>query len=148
MNILAFRRQPEPKSWQAAEMQALTGACASFVAKGQAAGWEMGETERGDPQLYLLGEPPAEECLLCVSRLGRTYVLEDGEGRILFEHDSVMLLAEQMRTALRRRRGMIVAKIAIAWYAAREAFEEKLEPLLAEPAELLSHVAPQLAVFA
>jgi hypothetical protein len=41
-----------------------------------------------------------------------------------------------------------VARVAVAWYAVREAFEEKIEPMLAEPVELLTHVAPQLAAFA
>ena len=148
MNILAFRRHPDTQSWQLAEMQTLTGACAAFVSSGQASGWETGQTEAGDPQLYLLGVPPDQDCVLCVSRLGRLYVLEDGEGRVLFEHDSVTLLAEQMRAALRRRKNAIVARVAAAWYAARETFDEKLEQLLAEPVELLTHVAPQLAALA
>ena len=44
-------------------------------------GWDVGVTEIGDPQFYLLGPPPHEECILCISRLGRVYVLEDGAGQ-------------------------------------------------------------------
>jgi hypothetical protein len=147
MNVVAFRRPPEipPQIWQVSELQVLTGACAASVSRGQASGWEVGATERGDPQLYLIGNPPEHDCVLCISRLGRLYVLEDGEGRVLFEHDSVMLLAEQMRAVLARQKGAIVARLAIAWCFIRETFEEKVEPLMGEPAELLAHVAPQFA---
>lgn len=148
MNILAFRPPQDSHSWHATEMRTLSGVCAAFVSKGEAIGWETGQTEQGDPQLYLLGTAPDHDCVLCVSRLGRLYVLEDGEGRVLFEHDSVMLLAEHMRTALRRRKGAIVARVVLAWCVVREAIEEKIEPFLAEPVELLTHVAPQLAALA
>jgi hypothetical protein len=150
MNIVAFRRHPASRSqsWQPAEMQTITGACAAFVSQGEASGWETGATEQGDPQLYVVGPAPDHDCVLSVSRLSRLYVLEDGEGRVLFEHDSVMLLAEQMRTALRRRKGAIIARVALAWCVVRETIEEKIEPLLAEPVELLAHFAPQLAALA
>ena len=64
---------------------------------------------------------------------------------MLFEHDSPMLFAEQAIAALRRRRGALLAKVAVAWHAFREAFEEKTEALTAEPMEVLTHLAPQLA---
>ena len=54
----------------------------------------MGVTEIGDPQFYLLG-PPHDECILCISRSAAVYVLEDGAGQVLFEHNSLSLLAEQ-----------------------------------------------------
>ncbi|MCX7311451.1 MAG: hypothetical protein NTV56_06925 [Alphaproteobacteria bacterium] len=75
-------------------------------------------------------------------------MIEDGTGRVLYEHDSPMLLAEQAATALRRRRTALVARIAVAWCALREAFEEKTEAMMAEPMELLTHLAPQFAALA
>ena len=51
------------------------GACAVHIPGGQASGWELGETERGDPQLYLLGPAPEHDCILSISRLGRLYIL-------------------------------------------------------------------------
>jgi hypothetical protein len=36
----------------------------------------------------------------------------------------------------------------VAWFALRETFEEKIEPALAEPIEMLSLVAPQFAALA
>ena len=75
-------------------------------------------------------------------------MIEDGAGRVLFENDNPMLLVEQATAALRRRRDAIVARVAVAWAALREAFEEKTEAVMAEPIELLSHMAPQLAALA
>ena len=75
-------------------------------------------------------------------------MIEDGAGRVLFEHDNPMLLVEQATAALRRRKAALVARIAVAWCALREAFEEKTEAMMAEPIELLTHVAPQLAALA
>ena len=99
-------------------------------------------------RFILLGPPPDYDCILCISRLGRIYVIEDGAGRVLFEHDNPMLLVEQATAALRRRKATIVARVAVAWCALREAFEEKTEAMMAEPMELLSHIAPQLAALA
>ena len=129
-------------------MQQFLAVSAGAIAAGEASGWDVGVTERGDPQVYLLGPPPDYECILSISRLGRLYVIEDGDGRVLFEHDNPMLLAEQATAALRRRKASIVARIAVAWCALREAFEEKTEELMAEPIELLTHIAPQLATLA
>jgi hypothetical protein len=144
MNVISFRRDGDVGLWQRFEMQRVAQACAESVTRGEVSGWEIGVTEAGDPQLYLLGPPPERECLVCLTRLGRLYVLEDGEGRILAEHDAIGVLAEQMRGALRRKKTAIVARIAVAWIAVRETFEEKIEPALAEPIEMFSLIAPQV----
>ncbi len=148
MNVVQFPRVVENplQGWQSAELQQVVRACAPAIAVGEASSWEVGTTELGDPQFYLLGPPPDFDCMLCISRLGGRYVLEDGVGKVLYEHDNPMLLAEQATAALRRRKAAIVARIAVAWCALREAVEEKAEALMAEPLELLTHVAPQLAV--
>jgi hypothetical protein len=150
MTVLKFRRPPQTvrSGWQPAELREVIGGCAGSIASGQASGWEVGLTENGDPQVYLLGPPPDYDCILCISRLGRLYVVEDGSGRVLFEHDNPMLIAEQAAAALRRRKAAIVARLALAWCALREAFEEKADALVGEPMELLAHVAPQLAALA
>lgn len=131
------------RDWQSAELQRVTDACADPISRGEVSGWAIGATEAGDPQLYVLGPAPEQECLVCVSRLGRLYVLEDGQGRVLFEHDAIDTLAEQVRGALRSKKAAIVARAMVAWIAIKETFEEKVEPVLAEPAEILSHIAPQ-----
>lgn len=150
MNVVAFpRRDGEvARLWQRFEMQRVADACAESLSRGDVSGWEASVTEAGDPQLYLLGPPPERECLVCLTRLGRLYVLEDGQGRILFEHDAIGVLAEQMRSTLRRKKSAIVARIAVAWFALRETFEEKIEPALAEPIEMFSLVAPQFGALA
>jgi hypothetical protein len=148
MTVVNFPPRAHPPGWHRAELEGLMRACAIYVPRGEGSGWESGTTERGDPQLYLLGPEPEHDCILTVSRLGRVYVLEDGNGCVLFEHDNLMLLAERARAALRRKRQAVVARLAVAWCAAREFFEEKVEPVLAEPVEILHHFAPQLAALA
>ena len=150
MSVLKFQRveTPLPEGWRSEELHRVASACAGAIAKGEASGWEIGATENGDPQVYVLGPPPDYDCLLCISRLGRHYVVEDGSGRVVYEHGNLMLLAEQATAVLRRRKTAIMARIAVAWCAVREAIEEKTEAMMAEPIEVLSHVAPQLAALA
>jgi len=144
MNVLQFPGRDLPHDWQRSEMNALLAAAGESLDKGTVTGWEIGETERGDPQLYLLGPAPDHECVLCVSRLGRQYVLEDGEGRILCEHDAIGGLSDQVRHALRHKKAAIIARATVVWLAIKESIEERMEPILGEPVVLLSHMAPQL----
>jgi hypothetical protein len=150
MTVVSFRRRsgPDHRSWQDSELQRLTSACAIYLPDGQASGWDFGETECGDPQLYLIGPAPEHDCILSISRIGRHYILEDGKGRVIFEHDNLATLAEQAAAALRHKKQAILAQLALAWCAMRGFYEEKVEPALAEPMEVLSHIAPQLAALA
>jgi hypothetical protein len=147
MNVVAFPGRPEgaPADWHARELQEVLRASASAISRGEASGWEVGHTEVGDPQFYLLGPAPDYECLLCISRLGRVYVLEDGQGRVLVEDDGLVAMAEQVRDALWRGKSAIVARIAVAWYLVRETIEERTDAIMAESHEMLAHFAPQLA---
>jgi hypothetical protein len=150
MNVIHFARAQEtlPQGWQASELTKLTNACAASIPSREITGWEVGATECGDPQLYLLGPAPEHDCILSISRLGRLYVLEDGKGQVLFENDDILQLAEQTCSALRRRKAEFVARLAVCWCAVREFFEEKVEPVLAEPMEVVAHFAPHLAALA
>jgi hypothetical protein len=150
MTVIAFPPKPPQAdgSWRAGELEAMVEALTPALSGGESARYDIGLTEIGDPQFYLLGPPPHDECILCISRLGRTYVLEDGAGQVLYEHNSLVVLAEQAKSALRRRKAQIVARAALLWCAARAAFEEKLEAVVGEGEELLAHVAPQLAALA
>jgi hypothetical protein len=56
-------------------------------------------------------------------------------------------LTNHAKQLLRGTRSGFIASVAISWGAIRHAFEERVEPLLAEAEELLVHVAPQLAAF-
>ena len=149
MNVVSFRpRDQLPQQWQTSEMNSLLGACADSLDKGTATSWDVGYTESGDPQLYLLGPAPAYDCILCVSRVGRLYVLEDGAGRVVIEDDRMAPLADTVRSTLRRTRAAFVARITVAWVAIRETIEDRVEPMMAEPMEVLTHFAPQLAALA
>ncbi len=149
MTVLEFAPPRKlPADWQFAEVQKLLSGCATSLNCGDASGWEVGKTEAGDPQLYLLGPAPDYDCILCVSRLGGLYVLEDGNGGILFEHRNLVLLAQQARAALSRRKMAIFAKAGILWATFRQTIEEKIETFLAEPIEIATHIAPQLSAFA
>jgi hypothetical protein len=150
MTVVSFRPRPDPSArpWHDAELQRLMSACAVYLPEGQASGWDFGVTERGDPQLYLIGPAPEHDCILSISRIGRHYILEDGRGRVIFEHDNLVTLAERAAAALRHKKQAILAQLALAWCAMREFYEEKVEPALAEPMEVLSHIAPQLAALA
>lgn len=139
---------PTPGGWRLIELQQVAGTAAVPTEVPAAGGWVAGATEVGDPQLYLVGPAPEHDCILCVSRLGRLYVLEDGAGRLLFEDASLGLLTERVQAALHRGKAGVMARLTVMWCAAREAFEEKIEPIMAEPLEILTHVAPQLAAFA
>jgi hypothetical protein len=150
MTVIAFDSKLPQRdgSWRAGELKAIMDSFAAQLSTGEAGGWDVGATEIGDPQFYLLGPPPHEDCILCISRLDRIYVLEDGAGRVLFEHNSIVTLAEQARSILQKKKAQIVARAALLWCAAREMFEEKLEAVVGESEELLTHFVPQLAAFA
>jgi hypothetical protein len=149
MNVIEFPRAHElPQGWQQGELTKLTNACAASISAGDVGGWEIGSTECGDPQLYLLGPAPDHDCILSISRLGRMYVLEDGKGQVLIENDNLKTMVEETCSALRRKKAQIFAQLTICWCAVREFFEEKVEPVLAEPIEVITHFAPQLAALA
>jgi hypothetical protein len=150
MNVVPFPRAPAffTQGWQTNELAKLTDACAPAIRSGEIRGWEIGTTECGDPQLYLIGPAPEHDCILSISRLGRLYVLEDGKGQVLFESDNVMGLADQTCTALRKRKAEIAARLTVCWCTVREFFEEKVEPILAEPIEIITHFAPHFSALA
>jgi hypothetical protein len=148
MRVIAFRREvgAEPKGlWRAEELRQFTGCLADKSVAGSIGSWAVDATEDGWPQLYVLGPAPDHDCILSVSRLGRLYIVEDGGGQVLLEHDSLLRVAERIRAALRRRRAGMAARIAVAWCAVQEFFEEKREPVIAESGEIVAHVAPQFA---
>lgn len=141
-------RHPET-GWEHAEMQQLLGVFAAHAAAGTAEDWSTGETERADPQFYLVDGSPDHDCVLAISRVGRTYILEDGAGGVLAEGRNLGAVTSRALALARRPRfAQLYARVVVSWYALRETIEEKLEPLLAEPTELLTHFAPQLAVLA
>jgi hypothetical protein len=149
MTVIAF--QPKVLQldgpWRTGELNTIVERLAPESSRGGAWRWDVGITDIGDPQFYLLGQPH-DECILCISRLGRLYVLEDGHGQLLFEHNSLLALAEQARVVLQKKKTQIVARVALVWCAVRETIEEKLDAVVVEGEELLAHYVPQLAALA
>ncbi len=150
MNVIGFapKQLQQDGTWESSELNKMRATFAPELASGAASGWHVDATELGDPQFYLLGPPSTETCFLSISRLGRLYILEDGAGRVLFEHVSLERLAKQAKEFLRETKAGLFAGAAFVWATIQLTFEERIEPVLAESEELLFHVAPQLAALA
>lgn len=145
MSVVAFERRQS--AWTEAELDSIVAALHTAIAPATGRTWETGVTENGDVQFYLLGPPPEQACELCVSRIGGRYILEDGSGRLLFEHRNLDLVGLHARAAVSSTPWLMVRMIVL-WCAIRSTLQEKFEPFLVESEELLVQVAPQLAAFA
>jgi len=147
MNVVMLACKQDAEFWSEQELNTILAALSAAFLPGNGRGWETGMTETGDPQFYLLGALPDQACKLCVSRIGRRYILEDGAGRLLFEHHSLPLVALHAKAAISSRRGVLVARVVLLWCTIRHAIHDKVEPLLVEGEEIFVHLAPQLAAF-
>ena len=147
MSVVAFERKQYDGEWSERELSVLVSAFGAAMARRSGCGWETGKTENGDAQFYLLGPQPEQACELCVSRIGRRYILEDGSGRLLFEHRNLELVALHAKAAVPSTSWLMVRAITL-WCAIRSAIHEKVEPLLVEGEELLVQFLPQLAALA
>lgn len=147
MSVVAFERKQDTGEWTERELGTLIAALGAAFAKGTGREWETGMTERGDAQFYLLSPLPDQACELCVSRVGGRYILEDGSGRLLFEHRNLELVALHAKAAVPSTSWLMVRAITL-WCAVRSTMNEKFEPLLIEGEELLVQFAPQLAALA
>jgi hypothetical protein len=149
MTVIPFARASGiQRGWQQSELQQLAGLYAAQAAAGEAGGWDVDATEAADPQFYLLAPGPEQDCLLCVSRVGRIYVLEDGNGGLLAENQQLGPVVDTAARILARRRpASFVMRVVLMLSAVRMIVEERLEPLLDESSDLLVRVAPQLATF-
>jgi hypothetical protein len=145
MSVVAFERKQTSGEWSEKELSTLVAALCAAPGTGRE--WETGMTEKGDAQFYLLGPLPDQACEVCVSRIGRRYILEDGSGRLLFEHRNLELVALHAKAAVPSTSWFMVRGITL-WCAIRNTIHEKVEPLLAEGEELLVQFVPQLAAFA
>jgi hypothetical protein len=147
MSVVAFERKQNDGEWSERELSTITAALNAALAPSTGRAWEIGMTEKGDAQFYLLGPLPDQACELCVSRIGGRYILEDGSGRLLFEHRNLDLVVLHARAAIPSTSWLMV-RVIILWCAIRNVLHERIEPMLAEGEELLVQWAPQLAVFA
>ncbi|KRR24020.1 hypothetical protein CQ14_14785 [Bradyrhizobium lablabi] len=147
MSVVAFERKQNTGEWSERELSTILAALSAATAPGTGREWEIGTTEKGDVQFYLLGSLPDQACELCVSRIGGRYILEDGLGRLLFEHRNLDLVALHAKAAVPSTSWIMVRAITL-WCAVRSAFHEKAEPWLVEGEELFVQFVPQLAAFA
>ena len=147
MSVVAFERKQSTGEWSERELSTILTALNAAIAPGTGREWETGMTEKGDAQFYLLGPLPDQACELCVSRIAGRHILEDGSGRLLFEHRNLDLVVLHARAAVPSTSWLMVRTIML-WCAIRGVFHEKLEPMLVESEELFVELAPQLAVFA
>ena len=145
MSVVAFERKQDSGEWSEKELSTLVAAFGAASKTGRE--WETGMTEQGDAQFYLLGPLPDQACELCVSRIGGRYILEDGSGRLLFEHRNLELVALHAKAAVPSTSWLMVRAITL-WCAVRNTIHEKVEPLLVEGEELFVQFVPQLAAFA
>jgi hypothetical protein len=146
MSVVAFERKQDNGEWSNKELNTLVAALGAMAPK-TGRTWETGRTEKGDAQFYLLGPLPDQACEICVSRIGGRYILEDGSGRLLFEHRNLELVALHAKAAVPSTSWLMVRAITL-WCAVRNTINEKFEPLLVEGEELFVQFVPQLAAFA
>jgi hypothetical protein len=147
MSVVAFERKQNTGEWSERELSTILAALSAATAPGTGREWETGVTEKGDVQFYLLSPLPDQACELCVSRIGGRYILEDGMGRLLFEHRNLDLVALHAKAAVPSTSWLMVRAITL-WCAIRSALHEKAEPWLVEGEELFVQIVPQLAAFA
>ena len=145
MSVVAFERKQDSGEWSEKELSILVAAFGAVSRTGRE--WETGVTEQGDAQFYLLGPLPDQACEVCVSRIGGRYILEDGSGRLLFEHRNLELVALHAKAAVPSTSWLMVRAVTL-WCAIRNTIHEKVEPLLVEGEELLVQFVPQLSAFA
>jgi hypothetical protein len=147
MSVVAFQRKQNTVEWSERELSTILAALSAATAPGTGREWETGTTEKGDLQFYLLGPLPDQACELCVSRIGGRYILEDGFGRLLFEHRNLDLVALHAKAAVPSTSWLMVRVITL-WCAIRSATDDRLESWLVEGEELVVQFVPQLVAFA
>src|SRR5712664_3245211 len=125
MSVVVFERKPSAGLWSETEFNTIVAALNVASASGGGRGWETGMTEKGDAQFYLLGPLPDQACELCMSRIGGRYILEDGSGRLLFEHRNLDLVVLHARAAIPSTSWLMVRMI-ILWCAMRNVIHEKI----------------------
>src|SRR5262245_5475984 len=129
MSVVAFGRRQDAAVWTETELNTIVAALHAAIAPATGRTWETGVTESGDVQFYLLGPRPEEACELCLSRIGGRYILEDGSGRLLFEHRNLDLVALHAKAAVPSTSWLMVRAITL-WCAVRSTFHEKAEQWL------------------
>jgi hypothetical protein len=146
-NVVEFRAPELPAYWRQDELQQLLSLHSAYQERHNGASWSVGRTELGDPQFYLVGDAPELDCVMSVTRIGRLYVLEDGEGAVVTEDARLAQITQSASKMLTRkqRRLSFLARSLLGLCAFRAMFDQKAELMMAESMEHVSRFAPQLA---
>jgi hypothetical protein len=133
MSVVAFPPRPANplRGWRSVEVEDLMRLYAEFRLRQYAARWEGGTTELGDPQFYVIGRPPDEDCLCAVTRLGGEellYVGENGAGVVIEEQASLRRLVDR---SIRKLKGgttvlTLISRFAVGICAINAALEEDI----------------------
>ena len=71
------------------------------------------------------------------------------EGAVIVENHNLSAISDKaVSLSLSARKASLLARIGLVWIAVRHHYEEKVEPLFAEPMEVVTHFFPQLAALA
>lgn len=144
-NVVAFRTQSRSHCWRQDELQRLVTLHSAHGAR-NGASWSVGKTELGDPQFYMVGDAEGADCMMCVTRIGRLYILEDGKGSVVAEDVGLERIADAASKMLSPPVGLsFVARSLVALCAVRAVLDQKIELVLAESMEHVSRFAPELA---
>ena len=147
-NVVTFHAPERPACWRQDELQQLVALHSACEQKRSGCAWSVGQTELGDPQFYMTGEAPDLDCIMCVTRIGRLYVLEDGAGTVIAENVRLDQVAKAASKMLSRRRPLsFVARSLVGLCVFRAVLDQKAEFVLAESMEHIARFAPQLAAF-
>ncbi len=74
MTVVDFRRETRPTSqneWRHGEIAELMRLCLKVTGGAAADAYAYGETERLDPQFYMITSDPALPSIICVSRISK-----------------------------------------------------------------------------
>jgi hypothetical protein len=147
-NVVVFHVPELPHCWRQDELQQLVSLSSTHSARRGIDSWAVGKTETGDPQFYVVGKSPEFDCLMCVTRIGRLYVLEDGTGSVVAEDAHFdRIVEEATRMLAERKRLSFGARLLVGACAFRAVLDQKIEFMLAESMDHVSRVAPQLVAF-
>lgn len=145
-NVVAFHVPERPACWRQDELTQLVSLHSAHDARRGNISWNVGRTEAGDPQFYIVREIAGFDCVMCMTRIGRLYVLEDGAGSVVAEDTRFDRILEAAAKILaRRRRPSLVARSLVGLCAFRAVLDQKIDLMLAESMEHVSRIAPQLA---
>lgn len=145
-NVVTFHAPERPHCWCQDELQEMVALYSAHASRSKLTSWDTGKTELGDPQFYIIGNTPELDCVLCLTRVGRLYVLEDGVGSVVTESVHLKDVTETASAMLApRKRPSLVVRSLLVLCAFRAVLDQKVELMLAESMEHVSRFAPQLA---